>query len=361
LVLAVAAALTTGCFGGATAPRTASIGISTTQLPTASPAATTTPTTTGQSSAIATPSTGPATPGPTPAFVTYTVVAGDSLSHIAGRYGTTWQSLIYWNRDRYPSLDPAAAAYNPNWIQAGWQLLVRPGVVVAYEVPPPPATPVPTTPPVAPASPSVAVFHGNRSSAMVALTFDMGGRTDPSVQIMTWLRDHGVPATVFMTGSILETAAGREVMSIINARPDLFDLGNHSYSHPDLTTMSASQVADELRRAEAAIDRYADQTPRPLFRPPNGAWNAAVLAGAGSVGYRWSVLWDVDTIDWKPISEGGPTAQRIVADVLAKARGGSIVLMHLGGYETLKALPDVVAGLRGQGYSLVTLNRLIGS
>jgi peptidoglycan/xylan/chitin deacetylase (PgdA/CDA1 family) len=119
-------------------------------------------------------------------------------------------------------------------------------------------------------------------------------------------------------------------------------------------------VADELRRAEAAIDRYADQSPRPLFRPPFGAWDAEVLAGAGSAGYRWTVMWDVDTIDWKPISDGGPSADQIVASVLAKVQGGSIVLMHLGGYETLDALPEIVAGLQARGYTLVTLDRLLG-
>ncbi|MEO8245789.1 MAG: polysaccharide deacetylase family protein [Chloroflexota bacterium] len=295
--------------------------------------------------------------------MTHTVAAGDSLSLIAGRYGTTWQSLVYWNRDRYPSLDPASAAYDPNRIEAGWQLLVIPGVVVAYNPPPPPtATPRPATPTPAPSSPGAAIFHGARSTSMVALTFDMGGRVEPAVPIMTWLRDHGVAATIFMTGSSAETtSAGRDVISIINARPDLFDLGNHSYSHPDMTSLSVAQVTDELRRAEAAIDRYADQSPRPLFRPPFGAWDAEVLAGAGSVGYHWSVMWDVDTIDWKPIRDGGPTAAAIVAKVLGGAQGGSIVLMHLGGYETLQALPDVVAGLRARGYSLVTLERLIGT
>lgn len=136
---------------------------------------------------------------------------------------------------------------------------------------------------------------------MVALTFDMGGRTDPAVAIMTWLRDHGVPATIFMTGASVETSsASSQVISIMNARPDLFDLGNHSYGHPDMTTLSAAQVADELRRAEAAIDAYAIQSPRPLFRPPFGTWGSEVLAGAGAAGYRWTVMWNVDTIDWKP-------------------------------------------------------------
>ena len=49
-------------------------------------------------------------------------------------------------------------------------------------------------------------------------------------------------------------------------------------------------------------------------------------------------MWDVDTIDWKPIADGGPTAQQIATKVVGNAGDGSIVLMHLGGYETLEAL-----------------------
>jgi peptidoglycan/xylan/chitin deacetylase (PgdA/CDA1 family) len=308
------------------------------------------------------------TPGPTPAtaFISVTVQPGDTLGSIARRHGTTWQSLVYWNRERYDSLDPANAAYDPNRIEGGWQLLLIPGVVVSFDAPlptaspmaPKPASPQPTA---APVTASTLVTNGPRSSRMIALTFDMGGRTDPAVAIMTWLRDHNVPATIFMTGASADTTqAAREVLGIINARPALFDLGNHSYGHPDMTKLSVTAIIDELQRAEAAINRLAVQSPRPLFRPPFGAWNNNVLAGAGAAGYRWTVMWDVDTIDWKPIADGGPSAAQMVAKVLDRAQGGSIVLMHLGGYETLKALPDMVAGLRARGYTLVTLETMLG-
>ncbi len=337
----------------ASAAPSASLAPAPTSTPSATPSATPSPT--------SPPSPTPTPPTATPGSLVYTVERGDSLSLIASGFDTTWQSLIYWNSDRYPSLDPAQPGYDPNRIEVGWQLVVWPGVVVAYNPPLPTPTPPATSPTTPPAAASAAVSHGSRSSTMVALTFDMGGRTDPAIAIMGWLEDHGVPATIFMTGaSVDSTTAGRQVISIVNAHPDLFDLGNHSYGHPDLTTLTAGQVADELRRAEAAIAAHADQSPRPLFRPPYGAWDSEVLAGAGAAGYRWTVMWDVDTIDWKPISDGGPTAAQIVEKVVGRAQGGSIVLMHLGGYETLDALPGIVAGLRGRGYALVTLGALIG-
>jgi peptidoglycan/xylan/chitin deacetylase (PgdA/CDA1 family) len=198
---------------------------------------------------------------------------------------------------------------------------------------------------------------------MVALTFDMGGRVDPAVAIVTWLRDHDVAATVFMTGAMAAstaTEAGRTVLDMVASGGAQFDLGNHTYSHPYLTQLTAAQIVTELRSTETAIAATCGVSPRPLMRPPYGAWDAHVLAAAGSAGYSRTILWDVDTIDWKPIADGGPTAAGIVAKVLASAQGGSIVLMHLGGYETLSALPGIVDGLRSRGFQLVTLGQLLG-
>jgi peptidoglycan/xylan/chitin deacetylase (PgdA/CDA1 family) len=72
-------------------------------------------------------------------------------------------------------------------------------------------------------------------------------------------------------------------------------------------------------------------------------------------------MWDVDTIDWKPSKDGGPTASEIVAKVAANAREGSIVLMHLGGYETLDALPGILDAVVGNGLRPVTLPALLGT
>ena len=193
----------------------------------------------------------------------------------------------------------------------------------------------------------------------------MGGRVGDALAIVDWLVDHDVHATIFMTGAIADnpnTDAGRRVLAIIDAHPELFALGNHSYTHRDFRTLSASEIRDELRRTEAAIAPYCSQDPRPIFRPPNGGYDADVLAAVGAAGYRYTVTWDIDTIDWRLINNDppGPTADQIVAKTLANAQGGSIVLMHLGGYETFDALPRVVEGLRLVGYGFVTLDELIG-
>ncbi len=311
------------------------------------------------------------TPTPEPSPTWYTVVAGDTLTSIARRFATTARSIAFWNRARYPTLDPQSPGYAPDRIEVGWRLTIIPGVVVdETELTPPPASPAPTvlrSPVIVPGptplagGSSLLVAHGDRASTAIALTFDMGGRLDPALEIVDWLIAHEVRATIFPTGkSGSETATGRAVIGRTAAHPELFTLGNHSWDHPDFRQLTAAQIADQLTRAEAALAPAAGRTTKPFFRPPFGSWDQAGLDAVGAAGWAYTIMWDVDTIDWRAPADGGPSADDIVARVISRARGGSIVLMHLGGWQTLEALPGIVEGLRARGLEPVTLAELLG-
>lgn len=357
--------------------------------PTASP---TVAPTTPSASAAASPSptsipeptaTETAAPTETPVIgTTYTVRAGDGLFAIARSYGTSVQQLQAWNADRYPSL-----ATNPNVIEPGWVLVVsrQPGVTPLPTPTAAPATPRPTQPP----SGGGGCTAGNRVAAGsaqtfrtipnagpgVALTFDMGGRMDPAVEIMNFLVANRVCATIFATGVMSETAPGRQVMAIIKANPHLFEIANHTMYHCDLvrggggspTTApcqtggapSAAFIKKELADAEAILRAGTGQNPQPYWRPPYGSINQAVINAAASVGYTKTFMWDIDTIDWKPVSDGGPTAQQIASKVIGNSVNGSNVLFHLGGYETLAELRLIVPGLRDRGFTVTSLSDLL--
>jgi hypothetical protein len=80
------------------------------------------------------PTPGPPTPTPGPAFATYKVVRGDNLTSVAKKFHTSPRSLAYWNRARYPTLNPESAKYAPDNLKAGWVLQVIPGA--EYSPPP---------------------------------------------------------------------------------------------------------------------------------------------------------------------------------------------------------------------------------
>lgn len=97
------------------------------------------------------------TPRPSPTFLAYEVREGDTLTSIARQFGTTARSVAYWNRERYPSLDPDSPTYQPGLVKVGWTLLLIPTAVVDEDElpdPPPTASPSPIPGESAGSSPS---------------------------------------------------------------------------------------------------------------------------------------------------------------------------------------------------------------
>ena len=252
------------------------------------------------------------TPTPLAAAITYVVVSGDTLSSIARRFATSPLSIAYWNRDTHPSLDPESEGYAPDRIAVGWTLAIIPGLVLdGSDLPDPssspdagPADPDGTDGPAATGSPSpadggisVVVRHGPRSVDTVALTFDMGGRLDPAIDIMDWLVDANVPATIFPTGQTgTTTRQGLAALEIVADHRELFDLGNHSWSHPDFRDLDAVAMRDQLDRTESAVLEAVNVSTQPWFRPPFGGVDDQIPAVVGPAGWGYTVLWDVDTI-----------------------------------------------------------------
>ncbi|MDQ2941391.1 MAG: polysaccharide deacetylase family protein [Chloroflexota bacterium] len=208
----------------------------------------------------------------------------------------------------------------------------------------------------------------------LALTFDMGGRLEPALAIMRFLVENGVCATLFPTGAMSQTAVGQQVLAVVRAHPELFEIGNHTMHHCDLVSGGAGSpttapcaggaptadfIRQELTDAAAILQAGTRQNPQPYWRPPYGSVNPAVLDAAASVGYTKAFMWDIDTIDWKPASDGGPSAEQIASKVVTQAQDGSNVLMHIGGYETLDALQIMVPGLRDRGFTLTSLSDLL--
>jgi len=204
----------------------------------------------------------------------------------------------------------------------------------------------------------------------VALTFDMGGRLTPALSIIHHLELERVCATIFPTGDAAQTVTGGAVLAEIKAHPELFEVGNHTVHHCNLrdggtgtacptTRPSAAFVRAELQDADAIIAPLAGRHTIPYWRPPYGAVDAALRTVAASAGYPYTVMWSTDTIDWRTVANGGPTAADSAAKVIAGRKAGAVVLMHLGGYTTRDALPAMIAGLRATGYTPTTVSALL--
>ncbi|NUR91924.1 MAG: polysaccharide deacetylase family protein [Nonomuraea sp.] len=179
----------------------------------------------------------------------------------------------------------------------------------------------------------------------VALTFDDG----PGPYTRTLLRHlaaYDAHATFFVVGR--NVAALPEVVR--EAAEAGHEIGNHTWSHPDLTRLSPARIRTQLARTDRAVEAATGTVPT-LVRPPYGAWNPSVRRQAG----RPLVLWSVDTLDWRYRNSA-----RVTRVSLKRVRPGSVILFHDIHPTTVKALPKVLKGLTARGYHFVTVGELFG-
>ena len=179
------------------------------------------------------------------------------------------------------------------------------------------------------------------AAGYVRLTFDDGPHPTATPDVLDTLADRGVEATFFVTGEM--TAARPDIVR--RASREGHRIGNHSWSHPELTTLDRAQVRSQLRRTNEVIAQATGNAPSE-WRPPYGATNGLVEAAARDVGLTSMVLWTVDPRDWTD-----PPATTIRDRVLQGVRPGSIVLLHdATGQNTPAALPMILDGLAERGY-----------
>ncbi|WP_153506429.1 polysaccharide deacetylase family protein [Cumulibacter manganitolerans] len=198
-------------------------------------------------------------------------------------------------------------------------------------------------------SPAVEVARGSGARPEIALTFHGAGDPALAKQILTTLQAAGARATVMVIGSWLQ------------ANPSLADaivaggheLGNHTWTHPALAALPASQMEQEIVSCRDLIAQLTGSY-GPFFRQSQGQHaTPAILAAAGQAGYPTVLSYDVDSMDWQD-----PGAAAIRAN-LQSAKAGSVVSMHFGHSGTAEALPGILQDLAARGLRAVTASQLL--
>jgi peptidoglycan/xylan/chitin deacetylase (PgdA/CDA1 family) len=216
------------------------------------------------------------------------------------------------------------------------------------------AIPGPTTTVAAPPStmpstgPATELVHATSGRPEVALTFHGAGDLDLATKILTGFADRGAAVTVLAVGTWLQ--ASPDAAKIVTGHGH--ELGNHTWSHPDLAGRSEAAVRAEIERCR---DRLATLTGSPgAFFRPSAAQHATaeVRKLAGAAGYARVLSYDVDSRDFTD-----PGAAAIRRNVRA-AVAGSVVSMHLGHPGTLAALPGLLDDLAARGLKPVTAGEL---
>lgn len=197
------------------------------------------------------------------------------------------------------------------------------------------------------------VFKGSSQSKKVALTFDDGPDIEVTSKILKILREEHVPATFFVTGRMVKEYP--QMLKQIDEEGHV--IGNHSWSHPQLTKLSSEKIESELHRTNEIIEKVVGKKVL-LFRPPYGATNSRVQQVIKKNGFL-IINWSVDTNDWR--GNSGSTIEKIVKQQVSP---GGIILQHNAGNKlqgTIDALPKMISFLKSQGYQLVTVDQLLDS
>lgn len=197
----------------------------------------------------------------------------------------------------------------------------------------------------APAAPPAA----NSGNKVIALTFD-DGPGPYTAQLLDILDQHGAKATFFLIGS--KVSAQADVLRRMHARGH--QLGNHSWSHPELPKLPVDQITGEIDRTNDAIKQATGVKPT-ILRPPYGAVNGVVLEQL-RLRSMSSILWSVDTRDW-----ADRNSDIVCSRAVAGAHPGAIILMHDIHQTSVGAVPCILSALKQQGYSFVTVQGLIGN
>ena len=167
------------------------------------------------------------------------------------------------------------------------------------------------------------------SAGYVGLTFDDGPSNDHTPALLNALKQNGLKATLFNEGQYA-AAYPAQVQAEVAAG---MWIGNHSYDHPHLTTLSQSQIDSEIGQTQTAIASAGGGTPK-LFRPPYGETNSTVKAVEAKYGLT-EIIWDIDSQDWN----GASVAQIVQAN--SQLTNGQIILMHEWPANTLTAIPQI--------------------
>lgn len=181
------------------------------------------------------------------------------------------------------------------------------------------------------------IYRGNPNKPMVGLMINVAWGNEYLPSIMETLRKEKVSATFFFDGSWLNKNA-ELAQQIVRAG---HEASNHAYTHPNMSHLSLARQRQEIGKTEALLKTRLDARNR-WFAPPSGDFNQLTIEAASGYGLK-TVMWTLDTIDWK-----NPPASSVVAKVSSRVQAGTLILMHPTA-TTRDALGGIIRVIRSKG------------
>ncbi len=181
------------------------------------------------------------------------------------------------------------------------------------------------------------------NSKFIAFTFDDGPSKYTS-ELLKTLEINNSSATFFMIGNKMKYNKDI-ILEIYNSNSEI---GSHSYSHKNLSSLSKAELNKEINSVEIIYNEITNDKIK-LLRPPYGKYNEEILSLNIPI-----ILWNIDTKDWL-----NKNPKKIYNIVIKNACDGCIVLMHDTNFETIEAVRKLIPALNNIGYNVVSISELI--
>lgn len=192
------------------------------------------------------------------------------------------------------------------------------------------------------------IYSVNTDEKKIALGINCAWDADDIPLLIEILQAEDVKASFFVAGSWVTNYP--EALAALAAAGH--EIGSHSNSHRDMTTLTAAQITEEANTSAELIKNVTGSAPT-LFRMPSGSYNNQVIETLEGLGY-YTIQWDLDSVDWK-----NPTVEEMSNKILMGAAPGTITLFHSGAQNTPETLKRIIPQLKAQGYTFVPVGELI--
>ncbi|RKQ37528.1 polysaccharide deacetylase family protein [Oceanobacillus halophilus] len=195
--------------------------------------------------------------------------------------------------------------------------------------------------------PAAPIYRGHPDKKMVAFLINVSWGTEYIPDILKALHDNNVKATFFIEGKWAKDNA--ELVKMIDEQGHI--IGNHAYNHPDMSRLSNQKIVEQISQTNEILTAITDKTPK-WFAPPSGNYSEQVVQTASNLQME-TILWTVDTIDWK-----NPSVNVMINRVNGKIHPGATILMHPTS-AIAKGMDGLIKNIKENGYQIGTIEKLL--
>ncbi len=195
--------------------------------------------------------------------------------------------------------------------------------------------------------PAAPIYRGHPEKRMVSFLINVSWGEAYIPDILNTLKEHDIKATFFIEGKWAKEH--KQYVEMIVEQGHL--IGNHAYDHPDMKTLSNEAIKKQIDDTNDILEAIIKTRPK-WFAPPSGSFDQRVVEIAHEEGME-TVLWSVDTIDWK-----NPSVSVMINRVMKKLHPGAMILMHPT-EPVARGLSDLIEAIKAEGYKIDTVEQLL--